>query len=157
MQTSLSPAIPAHSLRHHGMKRVSRIPEASVSPSTAPGTRYIRSGRPADRKGPAQPRKCRRTVRRRTPIAKLRLDSVSPWPLAGLLYLGSGLRSGRGLFRLIRRSPRVRILRSEILPLAGAVGLGGILGPVLLMFGVLEWRPPSREPSRWWSDSLVTG
>ena len=69
-----------------------------------------------------------------TPIAKLLLDSVSPWLLAGLLYLGSGL--GLGLFRLIRRSPRVRILRSELLPLAGAVGLGGILGPVLLMFGL---------------------
>ena len=80
-----------------------------------------------------------------TPIAKLLLDSVSPWLLAGLLYLGSGL--GLGLVRLIRRSSRVRILRSELLPLAGAVGLGGILGPVLLVFGVLEWPPSSREPS----------
>ena len=95
------------------------------------------------------------------PIAKSLLDSVRPCLLPGVLYLGSGsgLGSGLGLglFRLIRRSPRVRILRSEMLPLAGAVGLGGILGPVVLMFGVLEWRPSSREPSRWCSDSLVMG
>ncbi|MEC5168985.1 hypothetical protein [Glaciihabitans sp. GrIS 2.15] len=74
---------------------------------------------------------------------------MSPCLVAGLLYLGSGLGSGLGLglFRLIRRSPGVRILRSEMLPLAGAVGLGGIVGPVLLMFGVSEWRPSSPEPS----------
>ena len=69
-----------------------------------------------------------------TPIAKLLLDSVNPWLLAGLLYLGSGL--GLGLFRIIRRSPRVRLQRSEILPLVGAVGFGGVIAPVLLMFGL---------------------
>jgi drug/metabolite transporter (DMT)-like permease len=69
-----------------------------------------------------------------TPLAKLLLGSVSPWLLAGLLYLGSGI--GLGLYRVIRRSPRVRLARNEILPLAGAIGFGGILGPVLLMFGL---------------------
>lgn len=53
-----------------------------------------------------------------TPAAKLLLDDdVSPWLLAGLLYCGSGI--GLGLYRLIRRAPRVRIARSELLPLWG--------------------------------------
>lgn len=70
-----------------------------------------------------------------TPLAKLLLNNdVSPWLLAGLLYCGSGI--GLGLYRLVRRAPKVRIARSEILPLAGAVFFGGIAGPVLLMFGL---------------------
>lgn len=69
-----------------------------------------------------------------TPAAKLLLGDVSPWLLAGLLYLGSGV--GLGLYRVIRRSPRVRIGRAELLPLAGAVFFGGMAGPVLLMFGL---------------------
>lgn len=69
-----------------------------------------------------------------TPIAKLLLDSVSPWLLAGLLYSGSGL--GLGLYRVIRRLPRERLSRGELLPLAGAIFFGGMLGPVLLMFGL---------------------
>ncbi len=69
-----------------------------------------------------------------TPLAKLLLGSVSPWMLAGLLYLGSGL--GLGLYRLIARPGRVRLSRGEILPLVGAIGFGGVLGPVLLMFGL---------------------
>ena len=69
-----------------------------------------------------------------TPIAKLLLDDVSPWLLAGLLYTGSGL--GLGLYRVIRRLPRVRLSRGELLPLAGAILFGGLLGPVLLMFGL---------------------
>lgn len=70
-----------------------------------------------------------------TPLAKLLLnDDVSPWLLAGLLYTGSGI--GLGLYRLIRRMPRVRIARTEILPLVGAIFFGGIAGPVLLMAGL---------------------
>lgn len=69
-----------------------------------------------------------------TPLAKLLLGSVSPWMLAGLLYAGSGL--GLGLYRLITRPGRVRLERKEVLPLLGAIGFGGVLGPVLLMFGL---------------------
>jgi drug/metabolite transporter (DMT)-like permease len=69
-----------------------------------------------------------------TPIAKLLLGSVSPWMLAGLLYAGSGI--GLGLYRLIARPGRVRLARRDLLPLAGAIGFGGVLGPVLLMFGL---------------------
>jgi drug/metabolite transporter (DMT)-like permease len=69
-----------------------------------------------------------------TPAAKLLLGEVSPWLLAGLLYLGSGI--GLGSYRLIRRAPRVRLTRAEWLPLGGAVFFGGMAGPVLLMFGL---------------------
>ena len=69
-----------------------------------------------------------------TPIAKLLLDSVNPWLLAGLLYTGSGI--GLGLYRLVRRAPRVRLSRRELLPLLGAVLFGGMLAPVLLMAGL---------------------
>jgi drug/metabolite transporter (DMT)-like permease len=69
-----------------------------------------------------------------TPIAKLLLESVSPWLLAGLLYLGSGL--GLTAYRLIRRSARVRLVRADLLPLGGAIFFGGVVGPVLLMFGL---------------------
>ncbi|MDF2442902.1 MAG: hypothetical protein JWR01_1105 [Subtercola sp.] len=70
-----------------------------------------------------------------TPLAKMLLnDDVSPWLLAGLLHCGSGI--GLGLYRLIRRAPRVHIDRNEVLPLAGAIFFGGIAGPVLLMLGL---------------------
>ena len=71
-----------------------------------------------------------------TPAAKLLLDSVSPFMLAGLLYVGSGL--GLGLIRLVRRSPRVHLARDERLPLAGAILFGGVLGPVLLLVGLVN-------------------
>lgn len=69
-----------------------------------------------------------------TPVAKLLLGQVSPWLLAGLLYVGSGV--GLGLYRLVRRAPRVRLPRREWVPLGGAVFFGGMAGPVLLMFGL---------------------
>lgn len=70
-----------------------------------------------------------------TPAAKLLLDAdVGPWLLAGLLYTGSGV--GLGLYRLIARTPRVTLPASGRLPLAGAILFGGVLGPLLLMFGL---------------------
>jgi len=69
-----------------------------------------------------------------TPVAKLLLGTVSPWLLAGLLYCGSG--AGLWLIRLVRRSPRVRLSRPELWPFAGAILSGGVVGPVLMMFGL---------------------
>lgn len=69
-----------------------------------------------------------------TPLAKLLLGAVNPWLLAGLLYAGSGL--GLVIYRLIRRTPRVRLARSDRAPLIGAVLSGGVIAPVLLMFGL---------------------
>ncbi|MGC2456823.1 MAG: EamA family transporter [Gallionellaceae bacterium] len=69
-----------------------------------------------------------------TPLAKWLLDAVSPWLLAGLLYLGSGL--GLTLYRGLIQSPAVHLPRNEVPWFAGAIFAGGIVGPVLLMIGL---------------------
>lgn len=69
-----------------------------------------------------------------TPVAKLLLDSVNPWLLAGLLYLGSG--AGLSVVRLFQRAPSVRPARADWPWLVGAILSGGVIGPVLLMAGL---------------------
>ena len=69
-----------------------------------------------------------------TPLAKWLLDAVSPWLLAGLLYLGSGV--GLTLYRRLIEAPAVRLPRNEVIWFVGAIFAGGIVGPVLLMFGL---------------------
>jgi drug/metabolite transporter (DMT)-like permease len=76
-----------------------------------------------------------------TPLAKLLLVSVDPWMMAGLLYLGAGI--GLGIVHLSRK---VLLLPSVESPLRGSdvpwlalvVLTGGILGPLLLMFGLQQ-------------------
>ena len=68
------------------------------------------------------------------PLAKLLLAQTSPWLLAALLYLGSGL--GLAALRWIRRAPRPRLATGEAKWLGGAVLAGGVAGPVLLMLGL---------------------
>lgn len=69
-----------------------------------------------------------------TPLAKLLLQQMSPWLLAGLLYLGSGV--GLAFFRAIGRQPAVRLAPTESGWLIAAIISGGVVGPVLLMFGL---------------------
>jgi len=69
-----------------------------------------------------------------TPCAKLLLGEISPWMLAGILYLGSGL--GLGLLCLVRPRGTARLNRQEGPWLIGAILAGGIAGPVLLMSGL---------------------
>lgn len=71
-----------------------------------------------------------------TPVAKMLLGSVSPVMLGGLLYLGSGL--GLLGFRLLRdrRWEPSGLKRGEWPWLAGAIGFGGVLGPVALLLGL---------------------
>ena len=69
-----------------------------------------------------------------TPVAKLLLASLSPWLLAALLYLGSGL--GLTLYRRVVRAPAVVLPRQEVSWFVGAVVSGGVIAPVLLMFGL---------------------
>ncbi len=71
-----------------------------------------------------------------TPIAKLLLNSVSPWLLAGLLYFGSGV--GLALYRKLIHAPTGRLSHADLPWLAGAILAGGIIGPVLLMLGLTE-------------------
>ena len=69
-----------------------------------------------------------------TPLAKWLLSSVNPWLLAGLLYLGSG--GGLALYRLARHAPAGTLPPNEWRWLVGAILAGGVVGPVLLMFGL---------------------
>ena len=68
------------------------------------------------------------------PLAKRLLDDTSPWLLAALLYLGSGL--GLALVRALRRAEPVRPTRAEWGWLAAATLAGGVIGPVLLLTGL---------------------
>ena len=69
-----------------------------------------------------------------TPFAKLLLAGISPWLLAAILYLGSGL--GLWTVRRLRRATPAQPSRSEWGWLAAATLAGGVVGPVLLMTGL---------------------
>lgn len=73
-----------------------------------------------------------------TPFAKLLLGEISPVVLAGLLYLGSGL--GLALLRLGQgrdeRRREARLAPRDWGWLAGAIFSGGVVAPVLLLWGL---------------------
>lgn len=69
-----------------------------------------------------------------TPLAKPFANDFSPWLVAGLLYLGSGL--GLYLFRVLRGSWGLELPKANRGSLFGAIFFGGVLAPVLLMFGL---------------------
>ncbi len=74
-----------------------------------------------------------------TPFAKLLLGEVSPWLLAAVLYLGSGLGLAAWLaLRALgsKTGPIPSLARGDWPWLAGAIVAGGVGGPVLLMFGL---------------------
>ena len=70
-----------------------------------------------------------------TPLAKLLLALADPWLLAALLYLGSGV--GLWLTRRLRGAEPVHPPRSEWGWLSAATLAGGVVGPVLLMTGLV--------------------
>ena len=73
-----------------------------------------------------------------TPVAKLLLPATGPVLLAALLYLGGGI--GLTAFGLLRghdsatREPPLR--KADFAPLLGIVVAGGVLGPLLMLFGL---------------------
>ena len=69
-----------------------------------------------------------------TPLAKLLLGQVDPWLMAGLLSLGAG--AGLTLTRRLLRSPPGHPARGDWPWLAAAILCGGVIGPVLLMYGL---------------------
>ncbi|MEP7084654.1 MAG: DMT family transporter [Betaproteobacteria bacterium] len=76
-----------------------------------------------------------------TPLAKIMLGDLPALGLAGLLYLGSG--AGLLLVWLLRRAGRDTAARSESALTArdwpwlfGAVAAGGVIAPVLLLWGL---------------------
>lgn len=74
------------------------------------------------------------------PLSKLLMGEISPFLLAGLLYLGAGL--GLGLLEAGRRltgraaTEETAISRADLPWLAAAILSGGIVAPVLLMAGL---------------------
>jgi drug/metabolite transporter (DMT)-like permease len=70
------------------------------------------------------------------PFAKILLGEISPWLLAGLLYLGSGI--GLAIARLIWRSKEAGLAGQDVPWLGAAVLAGGVAAPVLLLFGLAQ-------------------
>jgi drug/metabolite transporter (DMT)-like permease len=78
-----------------------------------------------------------------TPAAKVLLESIHPGVLAGLLYCGAGI--GVAMVLWIRpmvlgssSAPESALTRSDLPWLAGAIGAGGVVGPILLMAGLSQ-------------------
>lgn len=76
-----------------------------------------------------------------TPAAKVLLGATDPVLLAGLLYCGAG--AGAAVLRRLMRSRRpegvaaqAALGRGDLPWLAGAIVFGGIVGPLLLMYGL---------------------
>jgi len=73
------------------------------------------------------------------PVSKLLVGTMDPWLLAGVLYLGAGV--GLALIHFARTAlslgRREAPLRRGDLPWLAAVALfGGVLGPLMLVFGL---------------------
>jgi len=75
-----------------------------------------------------------------TPAAKALLGSIEPALLAGLLYCGAGI--GIGILRRVASAAFASDAREQTLGrsdwpwLAGAIAVGGVAGPLLLMAGL---------------------
>src|SRR5437879_690882 len=75
-----------------------------------------------------------------TPLAKSLLPQITPMLMAGLLYLGSGI--GLGIYALLRSFSKglgpheAALSRKDVPWLAAAIAAGGIVGPILLMWGL---------------------
>lgn len=69
-----------------------------------------------------------------TPLAKLLTTDINPWWLAGLLYLGSGV--GLSLVRMLRSRPQTILAEQGWLWLAAAILCGGVIAPLLMMWGL---------------------
>jgi drug/metabolite transporter (DMT)-like permease len=74
------------------------------------------------------------------PLSKILLGSIDPLPLAALLYLGSGL--GSWLLFILRKgfkqiqAEEARLSRPDIPWLLGAILVGGVAAPILLLLGL---------------------
>lgn len=71
-----------------------------------------------------------------SPLSKLILRSISPFQLAGLLYLGAALGVAPNAILKKRLTPVWRVPGKSRRLLIGAILCGGILGPLALLFGL---------------------
>jgi drug/metabolite transporter (DMT)-like permease len=71
-----------------------------------------------------------------TPASKILLNDINPFLLGGLLYLGASA----GLLPVVlarkELSYLIKLNRTNLLRLAGAISFGGLIGPILLLFGL---------------------
>lgn len=70
------------------------------------------------------------------PFAKQLVGDFSPTLLAGLLYMGSGIGLISARFIRDRAWISPSLSNREWPWLLGAIGFGGVIGPILLMFGL---------------------
>jgi drug/metabolite transporter (DMT)-like permease len=71
-----------------------------------------------------------------TPLSKVLLRSLSPFELAGLLYLGAALGAIPYLLKEMSSNVVLRMDKVNLGRLSGAIIFGGILGPLLLLVGL---------------------
>jgi drug/metabolite transporter (DMT)-like permease len=70
-----------------------------------------------------------------TPAAKLLLRELSPLMLSALLYLGAAIALSAYRF-LASESREAQITRSDLPSMCGIIFFGGMLGPILMFFGL---------------------
>ena len=68
------------------------------------------------------------------PVTKVLAAETDPLVLAGLLYLGAG--AALAMLRIVRPGVEAKLRRSDAPWLAGIVGAGAVIGPVLLVIGL---------------------
>ncbi len=89
-----------------------------------------------------------------TPMGKLLLERLPTFQLAGWLYLGAAAGVAPGLIRTrAQRRPLRRIGKKNLMRLVGAIGFGGVAGPVLLLMGLQ--RASSASVALWLNLELV--
>lgn len=89
-----------------------------------------------------------------TPIGKWLLESLPPFQLAGWLYLGAAAGVAPGLLKARSKTITLSSMGTKnIQRLGGAIGLGGVAGPVLLLMGLQ--REPAASVALWLNLELV--
>jgi len=70
-----------------------------------------------------------------TPFSKLLLTNLNSFQLAGLLYIGAGLAM---VPAIIKTGSQIQLLfkRNNLIRIIGIIFFGGLLGPLLLLFGL---------------------
>jgi drug/metabolite transporter (DMT)-like permease len=71
-----------------------------------------------------------------TPVAKLLLRDLSPLMLSALLYLGAAIALSAYRFLLAFESREAQITRRDFPLICGIIFFGGMLGPILMLFGL---------------------
>ncbi|MFH0920879.1 MAG: DMT family transporter [Fibrobacterota bacterium] len=71
-----------------------------------------------------------------TPFSKFLLSNLDPFMLAGLFYVGASLALFPSTVWLQKKKPLERPAKKDLFHLMGSLFWGGMVGPVLLLFGL---------------------